>query len=145
MNDAMDVALFLTDRLFRNVGTRVARGLEASLPEVDAHMGRVEQALVNVLVNACEAGGSEVRVSTGMAEDGRTVLTRIEDNGCGVAEKDLPRVFEPFFSTRGKLGIGLTAARELVANEGGTLEFESKAGKGAVVTIHLPSAQQDTR
>ena len=140
VNDAVDVALFLTDKLFKGAGVAVRTTLSPGLPEADAQMGHVEQSLIDVLLNSCEASsrGGEVRVATGYAEQGKGVEIRIEDSGEGIPPEALGRVFEPFYSTRGRLGLGLTAARELLSRSGGDIRIESDPGKGTTVTLTLP-------
>jgi len=141
MNDAIDVALFLTDKLFKSSGVKVARKLNPDLPEVDAPMGRIEQALVSVLLNACEAAGSggAVTVTTDRSADGNAVKVLIEDTGEGIPADVLERVFEPFFSTWERLGVGLSTARELIVASGGDIRLESTVGEGTKVHVSLPT------
>ena len=141
MNDALDVALFLTDRVFRGMGVQVRRKLNPDMPEVDAQMGQVEQALVSVLLNACEATGcgGVVTVTTDQTAEGRATEVRIEDTGPGIPADVLERVFEPFFSTWDRLGVGLTTARELVTGFGGDIRIESVVGEGTKVFMTLPT------
>ena len=140
MNDAVDVALFLTDRLFKGAGVEIQRKLNPEIPEVDAHMGQVEQALVNILLNACEATerGGVVTVTTDHTRD-KGVELRIADTGCGIAPDELDKVFEVFYSTRGRLGVGLSTARELVSGFGGNIRIESSVGKGTSVFVSFPA------
>jgi len=142
VNDAVDAALFLTQKLFKTAGVRVRTELESEMPEVDAPMGHVEQALVNVLVNACEAtsSGEVVTVGTELLRKDLSVLVRIRDTGEGMSAESIERAFEPFYSTKGRLGLGLSAARELLLGLGGDMEIESTAGEGTKVTLKLPAA-----
>ena len=142
MNDAVDVALFLTDRVFKGLGVKVNTKLNPGIPAVDAAMGQIEQALVSVLLNACEATGSGgvVTVTTRPSADGTAVEVLIEDTGEGIPADVLARVFETFFSTWDRLGVGLTTARELVTGFGGDIRIESALGEGTKVTVTLPAA-----
>jgi len=142
MNDAADVALFLTERLFRGAGIRVRMDPDTEIPDVDADMGQVEQALVNVLVNACEAtaSGGTVAVATRYVSATDVVEVVVEDTGEGIPEEALERVFEPFYSTRGHIGVGLSTARELVTRFGGEVRLESAEGSGTRVFLRLPAA-----
>ena len=143
MNDAVDVALFLTDRLFKGAGVRVRPEPDPGIPDVDADMGQVEQALVNVLVNACEAtaSGGTVTVATRYVPSDETVEVVIEDTGEGIPEEALERVFEPFYSTRGHIGVGLTTARELMSRFAGQVRLESAVGSGTKAFLRLPAAR----
>ncbi|HUW56958.1 MAG TPA: ATP-binding protein [Planctomycetota bacterium] len=142
VNDAVDVALFLTERLFRTAGIKLHTRLDPTIPAVDAHMGKVEQTLVNVLVNACEATrhGGVVTVTTEYLQRERRVAVCIADTGEGIPAEVLDRVFEPFYSTRGRLGVGLSAARDLLSGLGGDIGIESTVGEGTKVTLGLPAA-----
>lgn len=101
----------------------------------------LDQAIGNILMNATQAvkRGQRILVSTGV--DGNDAWVRIADEGAGIAPADLPRVFEPFFSTRGVgggVGLGLTAAWSIVSGYGGRIEVESSLGAGSAFTVHLP-------
>lgn len=142
MNDAVDVALFLTDKLFKSAGITVQRMLGPELPDVDAGMGQIEQALVNLLLNACEATGRGgiIAVTTTRSDGGRTVELVIADTGVGMPEEVLERAFEPFYSTKGRLGIGLTAAQEMVSGCGGDIRLESTMGQGTKAIMRIRAA-----
>ena len=82
-------------------------------------------------------GGGELTVSFSSSK-GKQRL-EISDNGQGVERKNLGAVFHPFFTTRsGKMGLGLTLARNVVRAHGGSLELASEPGKGTTATIELP-------
>jgi len=69
---------------------------------------------------------------------------RISDTGCGISKDDLPRIFEPFFSTKGQkgTGLGLAVIWGIIDNHNGTINVESEAGKGTTFIIHLPLSQK---
>ncbi|MBT8446155.1 MAG: response regulator [Gammaproteobacteria bacterium] len=124
--------------------------IDDALPElVELDDMRLRQVLINVIGNACKytsEGGVEVRA--GYA-DGMLVL-RVRDSGAGMAPETIDLLFQPF--QRGDVdrqpgaGLGLGISRHLVHLMGGTLELESEAGVGTVVTISLPAAAvADTR
>lgn len=144
MNDAVDVALFLTDRVYRALGVKVDRKLNPDIPEVDAQMGQIEQALVSILLNACEATGSGgvVTVTTGRSAHEHAVEVRIEDTGEGIPSDVLARVFEPFYSTWDRLGVGLPTARELVSRHKGEISIDSTVGEGTKVLVTLPAVSK---
>jgi len=73
------------------------------------------------------------------------LVITVSDNGCGIADKDLPRVFDPFFTTRqvgSGTGMGLAVAREAVRGAGGSIEIASLPGQGTTCTIMLPAADK---
>jgi two-component system C4-dicarboxylate transport sensor histidine kinase DctB len=127
----------------RTVGvTPVFAGGQA---QVMAGAVRMEQVLVNLLINALDAVegrvGASVTVTLEMVV-GQAVL-RVSDTGPGIAPDDLPRVVEPFFSTKisGEgLGLGLSISRAILAEFGGDLSVASTLGQGTCVTVTLPLA-----
>src|SRR5262249_22298200 len=104
---------------------------------------QLEQVLVNLVMNACDAcppGGEVVARVRGGDE---RVLFEIQDDGCGIPPEILPHVTDPFFTTKKRgqgTGLGLTIAADIVRNHGGTLEIESQPGRGTTVRVSLPGA-----
>jgi two-component system NtrC family sensor kinase len=112
-----------------------------ALPPVHADYGQIRQALLNVLINACDATPARglLRVSTRAAEG--SVEVRIEDTGIGIPPENVKRVFDPFFTTKTKgTGLGLSVVYGIVERHGGSLRLESTVGVGTTVTIVLPLA-----
>ena len=121
----------------------IVEDLAASLPRVDADRNQLQQVLINLSLNACEAmpAGGTLLIAT-LADDGK-VLVRLTDTGCGIKREDLGRIFDPFFSTKpvGKgTGLGLSVSYGIIQQHGGSIEVESEEGKGATFTIVLPAA-----
>jgi signal transduction histidine kinase/ABC-type phosphate/phosphonate transport system substrate-binding protein len=111
---------------------------------VEGDMNRLQQVLLNLSLNACEAMQQGGTLTIGTSAEGGKVLLEVTDTGCGIKEEDLGRVFEPFFSTRpvGKgTGLGLSVSYGIVQRHGGTLEVESELGKGSTFTVVLPRAE----
>lgn len=101
---------------------------------------RMEQVCVNLLLNALDAvegrAGAEVRLTLGPGP-----VLEVADNGTGIAAADLPRVTEPFFSTKDGgegLGLGLSISRAIVEEFGGSMQIASPPGEGTRVTVRLP-------
>jgi signal transduction histidine kinase len=99
------------------------------------------QVAVNLILNACEAQpeGGEVRVST--RREGERVVAEFADRGHGVAEADLDRIFEPFFSTKESTGLGLSICHSIVRQHSGDLSALPRAGGGAVFRLALPALE----
>jgi signal transduction histidine kinase len=104
--------------------------------------GLLNQVFLNLLINALQAVGRQGEIRVGSHLEGTHIVITIGDNGEGIAADVLPRVFEPFFTTRDVgqgTGLGLTVARDVVQVHGGSIELESAIGRGTTVRIDLPS------
>jgi signal transduction histidine kinase len=114
--------------------------LASALPPVRADGAQLQQAVLNLLLNASRVvapGTGVVAISTRLA-DGGTVQIAVRDNGPGIPEPDLPHLFTPFHFGAGGTGLGLAIAAQIVQAHGGTIEAASVPGRGAVYTITLP-------
>ncbi len=107
---------------------------------VRADEAELQHALVNLLINAIQACGTDGRVVVEVHADSR-VHIRVTDNGCGIAADDQQRIFEPFFGLRkGGTGLGLFLALNFVRRWGGDITVGSAPGHGASFEIVLPAA-----
>jgi len=123
----------------------IATVLEAQpdLPSVLGDVDRLQQVVMNVLLNAIQAmeQGGKLTVALSARAEGRTVELRISDTGQGIEADLLPQVFYPYFTTKqGGTGIGLAISQKIIADHGGSIEMESELGQGATVIIQLPAA-----
>jgi two-component system phosphate regulon sensor histidine kinase PhoR len=114
-----------------------------SLPPVFADPERVEQVLVNLLHNAIKFTGPGGLVRLAARVDGDHATISVSDTGAGIAEKDLPRIFERFYKvdrarSGGGTGLGLSIARHIVEAHGGKIWAESAVGKGSTFWFTLP-------
>jgi two-component system cell cycle sensor histidine kinase/response regulator CckA len=163
--DLNDVLLGMEPMLRRLIGAHielVARCGEA-LPPVLADPGKLEQVLLNLVVNARDAmsdGGhllletgattiesTDARMCAGL-KPGSYVLLRVSDTGCGMDRETQARIFEPFFTTKpiGQgTGLGLSTVYGIVKQSGGHIEVESEPGCGTNFHIYLPCAQAMAR
>jgi PAS domain S-box-containing protein len=106
---------------------------------------RTEKALYYILENSIEAvtrvamGKKKRTVKVSVFRDGGNIGVSISDNGEGIPKKDLDRIFEPFFSTRpDRVGLGLTFAKRVVGEQGGSIRVESRLRKGTAITLTFP-------
>jgi signal transduction histidine kinase len=127
-----------------SAGVPLAESIGTRLPTVLGDEKLLEQAVVNLLLNACDAcravGGS---ISVKAAKEGDDVTIVVEDSGVGISSADAERALEPFFTTKareGGSGLGLAIAREIVSNHRGTLRLVPMPGRGTRATIQLPPA-----
>ena len=123
----------------------LTRALDPTLPDVIGEPNRIEQVLINLLLNAAQAiplgnvSGNEVRIATRRG-GGDQVLIEVSDTGCGIAPHDLERVFEAFYTTKpvGEgTGLGLAVCHSIVEAHGGRIGIESRLGGGTTVTVAL--------
>jgi signal transduction histidine kinase len=124
-------------------GVTLAREVEPGLPPVLADRDQVLQVLLNLVRNALDAmpGGGPLRLRAARTPAG--VAFSVTDAGAGIAPEDLPRVFEPYFTTKaGGTGLGLAIAQRIAEEHGGRLEAASRPGHGATFTLTLPAAER---
>ena len=115
---------------------------QAALLPVLGDMDRLQQVVMNVLLNGLQAmeQGGILSVTLANGVDGRSVEARIRDTGTGIAPDLQAQVFFPYFTTKQKgTGIGLAISQKIVAEHGGAIELESEPGMGTMVTIQLPA------
>ena len=126
------------------------RLIAADLPDglwVNGNRGELVDVFINLLSNAIEASAKngEVRV-TGVIEQGMACVS-VTDNGSGIDPEHLPRLFEPFFSTKGVRGkgLGLASSKGVVKAHGGSIQARNHQEGGAVFTVQLPLAEPKPR
>jgi hypothetical protein len=131
-------------------GRRVAleRTIEAGLPRVHGNRGRLQQVVMNLLLNAVDAmpQGGTVTVAAG-AGSGRVRLV-VSDTGVGIPPENLEKIYDPFFTTKPRgqgTGLGLSVSYGIVKEHAGTLTVESAPGHGARFTVSLPAADAGER
>jgi len=137
-----DTIEVLEERMARH-HVKVERVYEEAVPLVLADADHMSQVLLNLLVNAIHAmpDGGVLRI--GLKRKNGTVSLTVTDTGHGIPENHLPKIFDPFFSTKevGKgTGLGLTVVHGIVQEHGGTIDVESEPGRGTTFTLTLPSA-----
>ena len=131
---------------------RIAVELQlAEVPDVLARGNQIQQVLLNLLINARQAMPSGGRVLIRLEHDpaNSTVDLVVRDTGCGIPAEKLPRIFDPYFTTKtgpdetgkGGTGLGLSSCRQIVEAHHGRIRVESTVGKGTQFTIKLPVAR----
>ena len=136
-------------------GTSVTHSLSCDerLWAVDADEGQMSQAFSNLLINACQAmpGGGTIairmeNVAIDRAGDppldaGHYVKLTFADEGVGIQPEHLPRIFDPYFTTKeGGSGLGLAVSYSIIRNHGGHIRVESAPGRGTTATVYLPAS-----
>ena len=128
-------------------GHALSLAFEGDMPEMVGDRERLEQVVVNIISNAIKytAAGGHIEVCASRRDE-RNVMIRIRDNGIGIPESDVPRLFERFYRVdkarsreKGGTGLGLAIAKEMVEAHHGTIHLESTLHVGTTVTIVLPT------
>ena len=149
--EAIEKTLQLVENRLYKQKVAVEKKLDPDLPRIQADSQQLEQVMVNLYLNAIDAmpeGGkliveAKIAQSDGMAP---VAVITVADTGFGIAETDLPKIFQPFFTAKKRrgMGLGLPICQRIVKNHGGRIEVDSEPGKGAIFKIHLPSEQRTT-
>ncbi len=134
----------LKDRRKRleSLGVETVVDLPPDLPRLHAPRSEWEQILTNVIDNALDAmerDGGDLRITAAL--DGESVRVSVADTGCGIEAHVLPKIFEPFFSTKevGKgIGLGLAICHGIVEAMGGEISVRGTPGAGSVFTVRVP-------
>ncbi len=121
------------------------------VPPVDGNEARLGQVFLNLIVNATQsieegaAEDNEIRIVTRRGADGGVVV-EVRDTGCGIPESALPRIFDPFFSTKPigvGTGLGLAICHRIITALGGQITLETRVGVGTVFRTSLPASVSD--
>ncbi len=130
---------FLAPEINKNsyeVHTRFA----SDIPEIQADPGLLYQAFLNILLNAMQAMPEGGAIYIELSAHGNTLTIVFCDDGPGISDETLNKIWEPFFTTKDKgSGLGLPIVRKIIEGHGGDIEIENAPEKGAQVTITLPA------
>jgi polar amino acid transport system substrate-binding protein len=146
VNEVTKAAARLVDSSIRKATHHFVDCYGENLPKVRGNAQRIEQVVVNLILNACQAlpnKGRGIFLSTCVDVDNKNVILQVRDEGVGVAPEHLPHLTDPFFTTKrdtGGTGLGLSVSAGIIKEHGGMLEFDSAPGAGTTVTLILPAA-----
>jgi len=143
LHELIDSMLLMTREDFRLKGITVKKKYAENIPHIQGVDDLLKQVILNLLSNAADAceGGGIINISTSVLD--KQVAFRIQDSGKGISAKNLPHIFEPFFSTKPQVkgvGLGLSVSYGIIKSHNGRIEVNSEEGKGAVFTVTLPVA-----
>ncbi len=115
-----------------------------NLPKLTASFHRLEQVIINLIQNACQACSDPnkgILVATSYDEERRNIIVKLKDEGMGIPPENLPHITDTFFTTKydsGGIGLGLSISSKIVEEHKGKLTFTSELGKGTMVEVTLP-------
>jgi PAS domain S-box-containing protein len=150
LNSVVRDTTLLLEHQLRSANIEVSTSLDDSLPEISGNRGKLQQVLVNFVLNARDAlQGREharVRITTQHADS--VVRLRVEDNGIGMSDAVLRRIYDPFFTTKSNpaqgqrkgTGLGLAVTYGIVQEHAGTIDVSSEVGEGTAFEVSFPAA-----
>ena len=149
LNEVLQTSMRLVENLLRKSTSRVVLDCMEGLPAVRGNVQRMEQVVVNLIMNACQALPDRhkgIHLRTYVVE--QAVCLEVRDEGVGVPEEHLAHITNPFFTTRREMegtGLGLAVSASIVKEHGGSLSFESVVGQGTVARILLPLPMKECK
>ena len=147
-NAAVESAMVIVNNLIRKSTHHPSVELEENLPKIRGNQQQLEQVIINLITNSCQALQSPQKylyVSTSYNETSDLITIRVRDEGEGIPPENLNHIIEPFFTTKrdtGGTGLGLSVSYNIVKNHGGHLHFTSRFGKGTTATVMLPVSRR---
>jgi signal transduction histidine kinase len=148
LKQVIEDTLLLMEKELQKYRIGIEKKIE-SVPLILATGNQLQRVLINMLVNARQAmpNGGMVLLQLTSEDEGRTVTLAIRDTGQGIAPEHLPKIFDPFFSTKsgpdasgkGGTGLGLSACREIIESHSGRIRVESSVGRGTQFIMRFPT------
>jgi len=147
INEILESSLAIVEgqALFQNL--KIKKSYAKDLPKIIADSAQLQQVFMNIILNATEAmdGNGVLTLTTSLDGDKKYIVVEFSDTGHGIKEEDMKRLFEPFFSTKevGKgTGLGLAISYRIIQKHQGTIEVQSRVGKGSSFTVKLPVVKE---
>jgi len=138
----VDEVLDLEEESAKGRGVCIVRELPADGCVALGDKEKLKQVTINIVVNALEAMKQGGTLTAGVRAEGESVILTVEDTGAGIPPEVLTSVFDPFFTTKeAGTGLGLSIVHKIVDQHGGDVYIESERGKGAKVTVSIPTGR----
>ncbi len=147
-NTTVQTAVRLVENTIHKSTNKFISTYAQELPKIRGNAQRIEQVIVNLILNACQAlrtDAEEIKLTTWYDQDTKEIVLEICDEGKGIAPEDLQHLTDPFFTTKreqGGTGLGLSVSAGIVKEHRGTLDFISNVGSGTTATLRLPVTQE---
>ena len=146
LNEIVSRAFDLAAHLAELQHIQVIKELSPTIPRLVADFDQIQQVCTNLIMNAIQAmpEGGRLTLRTSTSSDGQVKLA-VQDTGCGISPENMSRLFTPFFSTKGKkgVGLGLAVSHGIVQRHGGRIDVQSKVEEGTTFTVYLPVRQEE--
>jgi signal transduction histidine kinase len=147
INDVIEKALSILENELRLQHIKIEEELSSDMQDMLLDVNLMEQVFVNIIINAVEAIKDKgvITISSQMMPNHLYGKIEIADNGSGIPQENLGKIFEPFFSTKiNGTGLGLAVSYGIVQNHQGTIKVLRRSGGGTRFIIEIPSAQAAT-
>jgi PAS domain S-box-containing protein len=150
LNELLRDTLVLLEHQFKTAQIRVQTNFDAVLPAIHGNRGKLQQVLLNLMLNAKDAmfgmPDASLRIAT-FRSNGR-VMVRIQDTGAGISREHLHKIYDPFFTTKTKpqegghkgTGLGLAVSYGIIQEHAGKIHVESEVGVGTAFQLEFPAA-----
>ncbi|HBT83140.1 MAG TPA: histidine kinase, partial [Desulfuromonas sp.] len=144
INDAICTSARLVGNAIKNATDHFQLDLCAEMPLIRGSLQRIEQVMVNLILNSCQALPAKdrgIRIATVYHPGAGECFVTIADEGVGIPGEYLAKITDPFFTTKrtqGGTGLGLSISMRIVRDLKGALSFNSKVGEGTTVTLTIP-------
>nr|WP_320137075.1 ATP-binding protein [uncultured Amphritea sp.] len=149
LNEVLATAIRLVDNTIRSSTDHFGVTYGTQLPPFKGNAQRIEQVIINLIVNACQALDSpdqSITINTYYRAKDYTLCLAIQDQGCGIEADNITRLSDPFFTTKreqGGTGLGLSVSASIVQEHGGNLVYNSTPHEGTLVTLFLLATPGD--
>lgn len=141
VNNVIEKALHILDNELRIRHIRLQKNLSTQIPDLLIDVNQIEQVFVNLFLNAIQSieENGTISVSSYVSSNGKNLKIEVLDTGCGILPEHMPKIFEPFFSTKPKgTGLGLAVTFGIVKKHRGRIYASSQPKQGAKFVVELP-------
>ena len=141
LNEIVNRAFDLVAHSAESHNIQVIKKLSPSLPKLMADFNQLQQVFTNIILNAIQAMPQGGRLTIQTSASDNQVKVEVKDTGCGISPENIRKLFTPFYTTKEEVkgvGLGLAVAYGIIKSHHGTIEVQSKEGKGTIFTIKLP-------
>ncbi len=157
ITDLKDVVMESADFIMSGSTTALKYNIETDISKADIDKGQIAQVIQNIILNASQSmpsgGVTTISIRNEFLKEGNHIAlpegdyiaVEIKDEGSGIENKNLKKIFDPYFTTKmDGSGLGLTICHTIIKRHDGAIDVKSKSGKGSVFTIYLPACS-DTK
>lgn len=122
----------------------ISRKVQEHLPKAMIDPDKVKQVLINIFLNAFSSMGAGGKLAVSLSRQNDFLEIVVTDTGSGISDEDLPRIYDPYFTSKpAGTGLGLAVAQKIMEAHGGSIKIESHAGEGTSVTLDFPLSAKE--